>query len=982
MREVKLPILSDIFFEQIYADAPDPIVLLDKETNVLVHANQAFLKLLGISNQTELNKLTALDIAPHKQRDGALSADRLADGLKQLDEHGYVRIEFTYLDRHGQLFDAETTAKVLEHNGYKLIHAHWRDISEKQKLLLKIEENETSFQRVFDEATSPTVIITAGGNILEVNKATLKMFKYAEKSSMIDRTPFEMAAPIQPNGQTADELGHYLLNLAACQGVIHFEWYMHASDGSVVPTEVTLTLIHGYKSQHETVIHCSIRDLTEQYALRDALLAEKERAEITLASIGDAVITTDADGRVTFMNHVASALTGWPEKDTLNRPLAEIFNIINEATREKAHNPVDEVLAHGKKVNLANHTILISRHGEEYPIEDSAAPIYLPDGSLLGCVLVFHDVSEKHALMKTMSWQAGHDVLTGLPNRALLADRFSRAIAAAQRQKNLLAVCMLDLDGFKPINDQYGHAIGDQVLIEVASRLKLVVRDEDTIARLGGDEFVLLLSEFTEPSQVEATLTRILAALSVPYPVNDLTLTTSASVGIAIYPLDDADADTLMRHADQAMYIAKQAGRNRIHWFDAAHDQAAQTMLRTVERIRLSLSQHELCLYYQPKVNMRTGAVTGMEALLRWQHPERGIVPPLEFLPVVEQHDLIADIGEWVITEALRQISLWQAAGQYWRVSVNIAARHFQQDNFFDRLKTLLASHPDVDPRYLEIEILESIALGDLKHVQQLIRACQALGISFSLDDFGTGYSSLSYLKRLPAETIKIDQSFVRDMLEDMDDLSMIEAVINLATAFKRKVVAEGVETAEHGVMLMRLGCDVGQGYGIARPMPAQKVLSWAAQFKPDPRWVLWGKTAPWDMRDFPLLVAEHDHRQWVKNLIAAVTKQEPLQLSNEELTNHHLCRFGLWYYGYGKAHYGHLPEFIAIEPIHTEVHRIGKQIIQHYQQGEHPTAQALCQTLSNLKNQIVKQLTALHWVVLSDMEVEFTLAHDESESP
>jgi diguanylate cyclase (GGDEF)-like protein/PAS domain S-box-containing protein len=982
MKEVKLPILSDIFFEQIYADAPDPIVLLDKETKVLVHANQAFLKLLGISSQTELNKLTVLDIAPHKQRDGVLSADRVADGLKQLDEHGYVRIEFTYLDRHGQLFDAETTAKVLEHNGYKLIHAHWRDIGEKQKLLLKIEENETSFQRVFDEATSPTVIITAGGNILEVNKATLKMFKYAEKSSMIGRTPFEMAAPIQPNGQTADELGHYLLNLAACQGVIHFEWHMQASDGSVVPTEVTLTLIHGYKSQHETVIHCSIRDLTEQYALRDALIAEKERAEITLASIGDAVITTDTDGRVAFMNHVASALTGWPEKDALNRPLAEIFNIINETTREQAHNPVDEVLAHGKKVNLANHTILISRHGEEYPIEDSAAPIYLPDGRLLGCVLVFHDVSEKHALMKTMSWQAGHDVLTGLPNRALLADRFSRAIAAAQRQKNLLAVCMLDLDGFKPINDQYGHAIGDQVLIEVASRLKLVVRGEDTIARLGGDEFVLLLSEFTEPSQVEATLTRILAVLSVPYLVNDLTLTTSASVGIAIYPLDDADADTLMRHADQAMYIAKQVGRNRMHWFDAAHDQAAQTMLRTVERIRLALSQHELCLYYQPKVNMRTGAVTGMEALLRWQHPERGIVPPLEFLPVVEQHDLIAGIGEWVITEALRQISLWQAAGQYWRVSVNIAARHFQQDNFFGRLKTLLASHPDVDPRYLEIEILESIALGDLKHVQQLIRACQALGISFSLDDFGTGYSSLSYLKRLPAETIKIDQSFVRDMLEDMDDLSMIEAVINLATAFKRKVVAEGVETAEHGVMLMRLGCDVGQGYGIARPMSAQKVLSWAAQFKPDPKWVLWGKTDPWDMRDFPLLVAEHDHIQWVKNLIAAVTKQEPLQLSNEELTNHHLCRFGLWYYGYGKVHYGHLPEFIAIEPVHTEVHRIGKQIIQHYQQGERATAQALCQPLSNLKNQIVKQLTALHWVVLNDMEVEFTLAHDESESP
>jgi hypothetical protein len=219
-------------------------------------------------------------------------------------------------------------------------------------------------------------------------------------------------------------------------------------------------------------------------------------------------------------------------------------------------------------------------------------------------------------------------------------------------------------------------------------------------------------------------------------------------------------------------------------------------------------------------------------------------------------------------------------------------------------------------------------------------------------------------------------------MLEDTDDLSMIEAEINLAKAFNRKVVAEGVETAEHGVMLMRLGCDVAQGYGIARPMPAREVLSWAAQLKPDPKWALLGKTEPLDIRDFPLLVAEHDHIRWVKNLIATVTEQESLKLSNDELTNHHLCRFGLWYYGRGKTHYGHLPEFIAIEPIHTEVHRIGKQIIQHHQRGEQTAAQALCQTLWKLKNQIVKQITALHWAVLSGMDTEFTLAHDESDSP
>jgi len=302
------------------------------------------------------------------------------------------------------------------------------------------------------------------------------------------------------------------------------------------------------------------------------LEAEKEEAQVTLASIGDAVITTDREGRITLLNAAAAKLTGWTEDEALGRPLTEVFHIINETTRMRVENPVERVLLHGKTVALANHTVLISRDGIEYCIEDSAAPIRLPDGTLLGCVLVFHDVTDKKKLLHAVQWQAGHDALTGLPNRALLADRLQRALAAAQRQHTLLGVCLLDLDGFKPVNDRYGHAIGDRLLCEVAYRLQAGLRAEDTVARLGGDEFVLLLGDAHNVEEIYAALRRILAALDAPCCVEAGDIRVSASIGLTIYPMDEADGDTLLRHADQAMYQAKQRGRNRFHLFNVHED--------------------------------------------------------------------------------------------------------------------------------------------------------------------------------------------------------------------------------------------------------------------------------------------------------------------------------------------------------------------------------------------------------------------------
>jgi diguanylate cyclase (GGDEF)-like protein len=483
------------------------------------------------------------------------------------------------------------------------------------------------------------------------------------------------------------------------------------------------------------------------------------------------------------------------------------------------------------------HTVLVSKLQSRVPIESVATPIFAPEGALLGCVLVFRDVSERFLVQDRLQWQAGHDSLTGLPNRALLADRFERAMEKARRDSTHLAVCLLDLDNFKPVNDRHGHAAGDALLVAMTARLLQGLRGVDTLSRLGGDEFVILLEELDPQADLPHLLQRLLEILARPFDIQGQSLGITASLGYTVFPQDNADPDTLLRHVDQAMYVAKQTGRNRFHRFDLALDRERESAHQTVQRVQQAITQDELRLYYQPKVNLRTGEVQGFEALLRWQHPQDGMIPPMAFLPILEQSDVIVAVGEWVIEAALKQLRLWAAQGQQWPVSVNIAARHFLHADFLPRLNILLASYADVAPSWLEFEVLESVSLGDVQTINAIILACRSLGIGFSLDDFGTGYSSLSYLKRIPVQTIKIDQSFVRDMLDDRDDRALVQSIIHIASLFKLKVIAEGVETQEQGALLMRMGCDVVQGYGIARPMPAAETFDWACSYPLAPPW-------------------------------------------------------------------------------------------------------------------------------------------------
>jgi diguanylate cyclase (GGDEF)-like protein len=460
----------------------------------------------------------------------------------------------------------------------------------------------------------------------------------------------------------------------------------------------------------------------------------------------------------------------------------------------------------------------------------------------MDCVVANHYTAKASFVFRFSIWGLGYqgelerianyDALSNLPNRALLADRLNQAMLQSQRRQRSIAVAFMDLDNFKDINDTYGHNVGDQLLVALSQRMKDALREGDTLARIGGDEFIAVLVDLEKIADNESVLKRLLKAASDPIIVSDVAIQVSLSIGVTLYPQDGADADQLMRHADQAMYVAKQAGKNRYHLFDTQQDNAIKTQREIIDEVSVALERCEFVLHYQPKVNMCTGEIIGVEALIRWQHPELGLLPPIKFLPAIEGHIISLKLGEWVIDSALDQISQWQSLGVDLPISVNISAYQLQQVNFAARLTGLLADHPEVNLHCLELEILETSALSDISQVSATMATCKKLGVSFALDDFGTGYSSLTYLRRLPAYLIKIDQSFVRDMLIDTEDLAIVEGIIGLAKSFKREVIAEGVETIAHGEALLKLGCELGQGYGIARPMPASEIPAWASNWK------------------------------------------------------------------------------------------------------------------------------------------------------
>ncbi len=561
-------------------------------------------------------------------------------------------------------------------------------------------------------------------------------------------------------------------------------------------------------------------------------ITERRHAEeglrITASVFGntqEAIVITDANNVIIDVNPAFTHITGYTREEVIGQNSR--LHIISGRQDEISYASMSKSLKNNRtwRGEIWNQR----KSGEVYAEMLSISAICDDNGKVLRHVAVFSDISHIKAHEAELSRVAHYDALTGIPNRVLLADRMKQAIAQTSREQNMMAVCYLDLDGFKPINDTMGHEAGDRVLVEMATRIGSTIRGGDTVARLGGDEFVVLLLELEKGEECVATLERLLAAIAQPITVKDKPLTLSVSIGVSIYPLDEEDPDTLLRHADQAMYIAKQSGKNRFHIYDPALDQRARDQHEFLKSIRHGLEHDQFELYYQPKINLRTKELVGAEALIRWRHPERGLLSPAEFLRYIDNTELDIEIGEWVTAAALARMSDWQNAGLDIEVSINISGYHLESPRFVERLQQQLAHYPDLPHGKLQIEVLETVALNDIAIVRGIIESCREFGVGFALDDFGTGYSSLSYLSALPVDTLKIDQSFVRDMLEDKGDMAIVQGIIALARAFGRETVAEGIETGDHYRVLLDMGCELGQGYGIARPMPADKLANWQA---------------------------------------------------------------------------------------------------------------------------------------------------------
>ncbi len=645
-------------------------------------------------------------------------------------------------------------------------------------------------------------------------------------------TPAAWRARLHPEDQPLlDEAVQALSSGSA--GRRELELRIPAAGGGWRWAEATLMVIERDGAGHPLRLLATLSDMHDK---RQAL--ERQRLSASLFQhLHEGLLITDPDLRALDVNPAYTQILGVPRE--------ELIGTVPSLLRPAPEDPVAREQRAAMWASLRDHghwrgeLLERRRDGTACMLHATISTVPAPAGSSdprRYHVLVISDVTEQHSQRDQLERQAHFDALTRLPNRTRLSALMDEAMQAADRDGYLLVVCYLDLDRFKPVNDRHGHAAGDRLLAELADRLRSALRSRehwtDIAARLGGDEFVMLLRAGTL-EEGRLAVERVLRVVSQPYVVDPAQepVFITASMGATVYPIDRSDADTLLRHADHAMYGAKQAGRNGYLFFDPEHRRRAEQRVMALGRIQDALDQQEFVLFYQPKVDMASGRVLGFEALLRWEHPQQGLVAPLQFLPLIETTGLSSSVGDWVLSRALEHLASWRRDGFDFSVSVNVSARHLQEPDFAQRLTELLARHTEPLAPHLELEMLETVAHADIEATSALVARCQAAGVKFALDDFGTGYSTLAYLKRLPVDVLKIDRSFVHHMLDDTQDRAIVEGVIGLARTFGCTVVAEGVEHAAQARTLLELGCRIGQGTGIAAPMPVEQVAAWVRSY-------------------------------------------------------------------------------------------------------------------------------------------------------
>lgn len=870
--EAESPLLSRQrrMTEIIMQIASDGLHVLDAQGR-LVAMSESFCTALGYTRDELVNQRVSF-------WDVNIEETQIVERLQQfmtLDDHTF---ETQHCRKNGHMMEVEVHARGFHIGEEPLLFCSARDIS--------LRKQSDSLIRLQAGALNNSV------NAIAITDATLADYPLVYVNPAFERiTGYSSVEAIGKNcrflqGDDRQQPELLAVRVALGSGVpVKATVRNYRKDGRMFWNRFQIAPVHDKEGQltHFVAI---INDVTERKQSDDYIRLVSQ----VFLHADESIFITDPQGLLIETNPAFTRTTGYERDEVLGKNPAFLqsgrhdqafFSHLWTAVLEQGH-------WSGEIWNRR-------KNGEIYPDKLTISVVRNDDGTTLSFVCISSDISLIKAQQDKLERIALHDVLTGLPNRALLNDRLAMALADARRLRKKMALCFIDLDGFKPVNDRFGHDQGDQVLIGVSQRMMGTLRATDTVARLGGDEFVVVLSEITHEPELIATLQRLMSAIAQPFVLGSQVASVSASIGVTVFPDDDGDADTLLRHADQAMYLAKAKGRNRYHFFDVVDDRNASLRSEGRSRVEQAFEAGEFRLYYQPKVNMITGKVLGVEGLIRWEHPQRGVLMPRDFLPMVENSDIETRLSEWVIDAAFHHRSQWRQAGLDLAVSVNLAARHLHSPGFSDFIQACMVRYPGGHAPNFELEVLESVALWDIPQVTKAMNSCRRHGVTFAIDDFGTGYASLDYLRRLPVSVVKIDQSFVRDMLSDREDLSIVQVVINLAEVFGKEAIAEGVESEEQGLALIYLGCEQAQGFGIARPMPSEQIEAWVRNWQPPLSWQQ-ARRKHFAQEDIPLLYAEMWLRGWVGARLSRL-RQGAVAQWNEDTTD----RFGQWLHGEGK---------------------------------------------------------------------------------
>jgi len=874
---------SEEKLRNLYQLSPLGIALTDMEGKYL-EFNPAFQRICGYTPE-ELNELDYWALTPPEY------AAREHEQLESLLQTGrYGPFEKEYLRKDGQRIPLRLNG-VLVHGpgGVARIWSIVEDISAERSTRAEVER-----QRVrLDEIIRSTNVGTWEWNVqsgdIQLNDRWAEIIGYrlGELQPVSEDTWRRLCHPddLARVKATREEVFQGERAFFECEMRMRHKdghWVWVLSCGSVVERAAEGTPLR-MSGTH--------LDITERIERAEELRRQKEELElagIVFHTAREGIVITDSDSRIVAANEAVTQITGYTRDEIIGRnpifgadPQDAQFAAMWESLKLRGHWE-GEVWNRDKAGGSFAELLKISAVRDE-------------QGRSKNYVALFSDITRQKQHQQELERSAYFDPLTGLPNRVLLADRLRQAILTAKREKGISACLYLDLDGFKAINDTLGHEVGDRLLVALAERMRAALRQSDTLARVGGDEFVGIIIDLENMAAGEILLRRLLDAARKPVTIDGAEVKVSASIGVTFFPQTvEADGDLLLRQADQAMYQSKLRGRNCFTIFDDANDRTIREAHESLARLRLALENGEFLLFYQPKVDLRKGIIIGAEALIRWRHPERGLLLPEVFLPAVRSHPFAAELGDWVIETALLQIAEWRAEGMGLSVSVNVDLRQLERVDFPERLRAILSRHPTVQPGDLHLEILETSGIDDEQRVVGIINNCRAQGVSFSLDDFGTGYSSLSHLRRLAVDQVKIDQSFIHGMLENPGDLAIVGGIIALAAVFDLQVIAEGVENGESQKWLLRMGCSCMQGYFLSPPLAPEEFRQWRAAWIADEGVgtipVLTGSSAE-------AIYALADHRTWVRSVERFAHGDGPAPVLKQVR-----CRFGEWLAGPAKA--------------------------------------------------------------------------------